>query len=135
MSEEKKDNRDLAEELRELGEQVEKLVRSSLASERAKELRNDIAKGMQEIGTQMQSAIKTIGDNPKVQEFAERGQQAVDQARESKAMQDFQEALARGIAQLNEQLSNFASRVTQSPSSDSEPNTGATTRLDPDKDK
>jgi heparin binding hemagglutinin HbhA len=136
-----KPQNDLANELRELGQQIEQLVRSSIDSDRAKEVQRDITNGMVEIGTQMQSALKAIADNPQVQQLAERGQQAIEQAQQNPAIKDFQEALARGISQLNDQLSAFVSRTTNPPpagpssqpiniETDSEPNTGPTTRLD-----
>ncbi len=136
-----KPQNDLASELRELGQQIEQLIRSSIDSDRAKDVQRDITNGMVEIGTQVQSALKAIGDSPHVQQFAERGQQALEQAQQSPAIKDFQEALSRGIAQLNDQLSAFVSRTTSPPpagpssqsiniENDSEPNTGSTTRLD-----
>ncbi len=134
---------DLATELRELGQQLEHAVRSTLESERAQAVRRDIASGLREIGTQLQHAVESIKDDPRVQRLAERGQQAVQQAQETQAAKDFQEALARGIAQLNEQLATFISRTqtstppvtgTQSvPIEHDTPATGETTRLDPDK--
>lgn len=130
---------DLAAELRELGQQIEQAIRTALASERAKQLQADVANGMKEIGTQVQQAVKAIQENPRMQDLADRGQHAVDRARESKAAHDLQEALARGIAQLNDQLSNFVQRLRtedaaagSTPSEPTTPSTGETTRLDPD---
>lgn len=141
---------DLGSELRELGQQLEQAVRSALESDRARQVQADIASGMKEIGAQLQTAMKAIQDNPRVQHFVQRGEQAVDQAQHSKAAQDLQDSLARGIAMLNEQLSGFVTRLNQegttppsssaTPSSSSgattdtssSPATGETTRLDPD---
>jgi heparin binding hemagglutinin HbhA len=132
---------DLASELRELGQQIEAAVRSAIQSDKAKQLQQDVSSGMKEIGSQLQAAIKSIQDNPQFQGMVERGEQAVSQAQQSKAAQDFKETLARGVAQLNEQLSAFISRMNQpvppaqSPTPDEgpAPATGETTRLDPDK--
>ena len=129
---------DLGDELRELGQQLEQMVRSTLQSERAQEIQRDIANGLREVSTQMQSALKSIGESPQVQQLAERGQKAIEQAQDSQVVKEFQEALARGIAQLNEQLAAFANRSTTPPPStgatnisiDPEPSTGETTRLD-----
>lgn len=138
---------DLGSELRELGQQLEQAVRSALESDRAKQVQSDIASGMKEIGAQIQHAMKALQDNPKVQELVQKGEQAVGQAQQSKAVQDLQETLARGLAMLNEQLSGFVSRVRQepgpgatttppagsaTPAAGDAPATGETTRLDPD---
>lgn len=127
---------DLANELRELGQQIEQTVRTALESDKAKQLQTDISAGMREIGSQLQHAMKAIQDNPQVQQFVQRGEQAVSQAQQSKVAQDFQESLARGIAMLNDQLAGFVTRLRQGehgtpPASDSAA-TGETTRLDPD---
>jgi paraquat-inducible protein B len=122
---------DLAGELRELGQQIEHAVRSAMESERAKQLQGDIASGMKEIGVQMQSALKAIQDDERIKQLAERGQQALSQAQQSQAAKDFQEALSRGISQLNDQMAAFVTRLQHS-SSDSA-TTGETTRLDDDK--
>lgn len=129
---------DLAEELRELGHQIEQTIRSALESDRARQLQNDVASGMREIGAQLQNAMKAIQENPQVKELIQRGEQAVSQAQQSKVAHDFQETLARGVAMLNEQLAGFVSRMRTSaeapppPPPDESAATGETTRLDPD---
>jgi molecular chaperone GrpE (heat shock protein) len=127
---------DLASELRELGQQIEQAVRGALETDRAKQVQSDIAAGMREIGAQLQHTVKAIQESPQVQQLVQRGEQAVSQAQQSKAAQDFQESLARGVALLNEQLANFVTRLRQPDSDASTPpadaSTGETTRLDPD---
>ena len=130
---------DLASELRELGQQLETAVRSAIQSDKARQIQQDVSSGMKEIGTQLQAAFKAIQENPRFQDLVGRGEQAVTQAQQSKAAQDFQESLSRGIAQLNEQLAAFAARMRQPeapadtpPAEGSPPATGETTRLDPD---
>jgi len=123
---------DLANELRELGQQLEHTVRSALESERAQQLQKDIMVGMKEIGTQMQSALKAIQEDERLRNLAERGQQAINQAQQSQTAKEFQEALTRGISQLNDQLSTFVTRL-QSSSEPTPPATGETTKLDEDK--
>ncbi|MEI8308083.1 MAG: hypothetical protein WCF99_13570 [Chloroflexales bacterium] len=121
----------ISEELHELGQQIEQAVRSALETERAQQLQRDIAAGMQEIGSQMQSALKAIQDDERVKDLAERGQQALSQAQQSQAAKDFQEALTRGISQLNDQMAAFVSRLQHT--SDDSATTGETTHLDEDK--
>lgn len=137
---------DLGNELRELGQQLEAAVRSAIQSDKAKQVQQDVSSGMKEIAAQLQSAFKAIQENPRVHELVERGEQAVSQAQQSKVAQDFRETLARGIAQLSDQLAAFATRMRQAEadaSSSAEtppatgtpttgtPATGETTRLDP----
>ncbi|MEI7769635.1 MAG: hypothetical protein WCI67_06600 [Chloroflexales bacterium] len=122
---------DLGSELRELGQQLEHTVRTALEGERARQIQSDITAGVQEIGTQLQSAIKAIQEDERIKQLAERGQQAIIQARQSQATKDFQEALTRGISQLNDQLAAFVTRLQQPTGGSAE--TGDTTHLDKDK--
>jgi BMFP domain-containing protein YqiC len=138
-----KDSSDLLKELREMGQQLETAFRTAIESERAKQLQQDIVGGVRELATQVQSAVKSMQDNPRVQQAEQRGRQAVEQARESKVVQDIQETIVSGLAQLNTQLRKVVERIeneankpsgptTQNVPVEHEPpaSTGETTRLD-----
>jgi glutamate-1-semialdehyde aminotransferase len=133
----------LADELRELGQQLEQAFRTAIESDRFKTMQRDLLAGMRELGVQMQNAAQRIQQDPNVHNMAVKGQQAVKQAQDSPAVRDFQEMMTRGIAQLNEQLAAFVARQreqndtaapptkSQSVPIEQEPNTSETTRLDP----
>lgn len=133
-------HRDLGTEMRELGQQLEQAFKSALESDRAKQMQADVASGMKEISVQIQHAMKAIQENPQIQQLVDRGEQAVAQAQQSKAIQDVQDSLARGLALLNEQIAGVVTRLRsesgQTPPPDGGPDagpaTGETTRLDPD---
>jgi heparin binding hemagglutinin HbhA len=137
-----KDSGDLLNELREMGQQLETAFRAAIQSDRAKQLQKDLAGGVREITEQLKTAAKTVQNDTRFQQAEERGRQAVAQARESKVVQDIQETLVSGIAQLNEQLRKVVDRLqseVNSPSGSSAQNvpvddqsaaTGETTRLD-----
>ena len=138
-----KDSSDLMKELREMGQQLETAFRTAVQSDRAKQLQQDIVGGVRELATQVQSAVKTLQDDPRVQQAEQRGRQAVEQARDSKVVQDIQETFVSGLAQLNAQLRKVVDRLenevnkpastpTQNVPVEREPPaaTGETTRLD-----
>ena len=140
-----KDSGDLLSELREMGQQLEMAFRAAIQSERAKQLQKDLAGGVHEITEQLKTAAKTVQNDTRFQQAEERGRQAVAHARESKVVQDIQETLVTGIAQLNEQLRKVVDRLQSDvnpPSSDSSAQnvpvddesaaTGETTRLKDD---
>lgn len=105
--------KDLAAELRELGVQLEQTFRTVVESEQAKALKDNLALGFQEIGKQVQAGIKQLQENPKVQELADRGQNAVHQAQQSQAFKDFQDTLIAGLGQLNDRLSEFVTKLEE----------------------
>jgi hypothetical protein len=130
-------------ELREMGQQLETAFRTAIESDRAKQLQQDIVGGVRELAGQVQSAVKSLQENPRVQQAEQRGRQAVEQARESKVVQDIQETIVSGLAQLNAQLrkvveriENEATKPSGSPAQnvpveqEPPPATGETTRLD-----
>jgi len=137
-----KDSGDLLDELREMGQQLETAFRAAIQSDRAKQLQKDLAGGVREITEQLKTAAKTVQSDTRFQQAEERGRQSVAQARESKVVQDIQETLVSGIAQLNEQLRKVVDRLqneVNAPSSgpaaqdvpvdDQSAATGETTRL------
>jgi hypothetical protein len=137
-----KDTSDLLKELREMGQQLETAFRTAVQSERAKQLQQDIVGGVREVAGQVQSAVKTLQADPRVQQAEQRGRQAVEQARESKVVQDIQETVVSGLAQLNVQLRKLVERLESEvnkpsgspaqnvPVEHEPPATGETTRLD-----
>jgi heparin binding hemagglutinin HbhA len=140
-----KDSGDLLNELREMGQQLETAFRAAIQSDRAKQLQKDLTGGVREITEQLKTAAKTVQNDTRFQQAEERGRQAVAQARESKVVQDIQETLVSGIAQLNEQLRKVVDRLqsevnapSSGPSSQNVPvddesaATGETTRLKDD---
>ena len=137
-----KDNPDLMNELREMGQQFEALFRAAVENDRTKQLRRDLSGGVRELTSQVRETVKTVQNNPQVQQAEERGRQAFNQAQQSKVAQDVQETMVAGIAQLNSQLRKLVGKVEpdsddkQTPhSSDSQdppqgPVTGPTKKLD-----
>ena len=135
---------DLLKELREMGQQLETAFRTAIESDRAKQLQQDIVGGVRELAQQVQSAVKSLQDNPRVQQAEERGRQALEQARDSKVVQEVQETIVSGLGQLNSQLRKVVERIEREVNSASVPSqnvpvehdapaTGETTRLDEDK--
>jgi hypothetical protein len=132
---------DLTSELREMGQQLEAAFRAAIESDRAKQLQRDLVGGVREVSSQIQTTLRSLQSNPRVQQAEERGRQVLSQARESKVMQDLQETIVSGIAQLNDQLRKLVDRLesdqpgqTGAPAQqvpiEREPTTGETTRLD-----
>lgn len=138
-----KETPDFATELRELGQQFEAVFRAAIESERAKQLQRDLSNGVRELTSQVQETLKNLQDDPRVIRAEERGRELLQQAQESKVVQELQETLVTGIAQLNVQLRKVAERLENPPASGTppspsqqvpieheRPNTDETTRLD-----
>jgi hypothetical protein len=138
-----KETPDIVGELREMGQQLEAVFRAAVESDRTKQLQRDLAGGFRELTHQVQSALKSVQENPRVQQAEERGREVFSQAQQSKVVQDVQETVITGIAQLNEQLRKIVDRLEHEPGdtppapkqdvkveTEPPPSTNETTRLD-----
>lgn len=140
------------EQMRLLGQQMEQTARTLIASERSHEVQQQIRTGMEAFFAQMQQAAKTVQEDPRVKDMAERGQQSLGDVQQNQAVRDLQQTLANGLAYFNEQFKELSARISNrsSDSASSKPTaqqvpidieedtpgpaTGPTTRLDPDVD-
>lgn len=136
---------DLLDELRVLGQNVEKAVRTTVDTARIHSVQRDVVAGMQEFFHRMQETAQRFQQNQSVQNLTERGQQALNQAQESQVARDIQETLARVVAYSNQQLQEFTERRQRAEQQSSTttqrvpiadestpPVTGQTVRLDED---
>ena len=130
---------ELQNELREMGRQLEAAFRTTLESDKAKRVQADLTAGVREITKQVRIAVENAQTNPQVQEVEQRGREVIKQASENKLVQDVQDMVLTGVAQLNVQLRKLVERMeaeveqarshTQSHQVpiDHEPDTGAST--------
>ena len=112
-NEQTRETPDLVNELREMGQQLESMFRAFVESDRARQLQRDLAGGVQEISKQVQVALRSAQSNPRFQQAEERGRQVLSQAQQSKLVNDVQEALVNGLAQLNEQIKRATERLQE----------------------
>lgn len=108
-----RDSNDLVGELREMGSQIEAVLRAAVESDRAKQIQKDLAGGVRELTSQVQQALRSLQTNPRVQQAEERGRQAFSQAQQSKFAADVQDALITGLGQINTQLQKVVARMEQ----------------------
>ena len=116
MTEEKKPDSELMDELESLGTQLVAAVRSLWDSDESRQLRQEIGDGFVQIGQQVDDAIKTAQESEAAQEFKTQVQETVDKARESDIAGKLQENLVSGLHQLNTELG----KLVTSPDSSSE---------------
>lgn len=102
---------DLASELREMAQQIETAFRTAIESDRAKQLQQDLTNGFRELSSNVKSTIDSLQEDPRVKQAEQRGREVLEQARDSKVLQDLQETIVNGISQLNEQLRKLIEKI------------------------
>jgi hypothetical protein len=126
---------DLVNELREMGQQLESMFRAFVESDRARQLQRDLAGGVQEITKQVQIALRSAQSNPRFQQAEERGRQVLSQAQQSKLVNDVQEALVHGLAQLNDQIKRATERLQEDERSNASSRTAQQVPIDVDENQ
>ncbi len=119
MSEEKRPESDLADQLRELGRQLGLALRAAWESEQRQQLEKEIGEGLKDLGKQIEQAVAAAKASPQTQKVKEQMGRVVETARQSEAVQEMREGLAAGLRELNEELRKLVEKIQQKQGSDS----------------
>jgi len=116
MTEERKSDSGMLEELHALGQQLSTAVKGMWESEDNRKLRQEIGEGFMELGQQVDAAISTAQESEAAKQFSGQVKEAVDRARESDLADEFERGLATGLHELNRGISSFlASTESKAP--------------------
>lgn len=104
MSEQPPSEVDLAQELRELGEQLKKAIRVARDHPQTKEFERQISQAVNDLGAQIDRAVKSAKEDERVKKVGEQVKQAAQSVKEGGAPEDIARGLAKGVRALNEQI-------------------------------
>jgi hypothetical protein len=121
MTEERKPDSELMDELESLGTQLVAAVKSLWDSDESRQLRQEIGDGFVQLGQQVDEAIKTAQDSEAAQEFKAQVQVTVDKARQSDIAGKLQQNLVSGLHQLNTELGKLVTSHEPSSEAPEEP--------------
>ena len=95
---------DLAQELRELGEQIKKAFSVAREHPQTKEFERQITQAVSDIEAEIQRAAKSVQEHEPVRKAGEQVKQTAQSFRESGATEDILRGIAKGVRALNEQI-------------------------------
>ncbi len=104
MSEQPPQEVDLAQELRELGEQLKKAIRVARDHPQTKEFERQIAQAVTDLSAQIDRAVKGAKEGERMKKVGEQVKQAAQSVKEGGAPDDIARGLAKGVRALNEQI-------------------------------
>jgi len=104
MSEPQSQETDLAQELRELGEQLKRAIRAARDHPHTKEFERQISQAVTDLGAQIDRAVQSAKGDERVKKAGEQVKQAAQSVKESSAPEDIAHGLAKGVRALNEQI-------------------------------
>lgn len=104
MSEQQPQEVDLAQELRELGEQLKKAIRVARDHPQLREFERQISQAVADLSAQIDHSVRGAREDERVKKAGEQVKQAAQSVKESGATDDIARGLAKGVQALNEQI-------------------------------
>ncbi len=107
MSTQQPEETDLAQELRELGQQLKRAIGVAAQYRKTKEFEQKIAQAAQELTAQIDRVVKAAKDRATVDPIKRAGERVKETAqafKESGVKEDFERGLAKSVRLLNEQI-------------------------------
>ncbi len=104
MSEQQPQEVDLAQELRELGEQLKKALRVARDHPQTKEFEHQISQAVADLAAQIDRAVQAARGDERMKKAGEQIKQAAQSVKGSGASDDITRGLAKGVQALNEQI-------------------------------
>lgn len=95
---------DLAQELRELGEQLKRAFQVAREHPQTKEFERQITQAVKDLSAEIERAVKTTRDDERVKQAETHVREAVQSVKEGGAKEDIERGFAKGVRALNEQI-------------------------------
>ncbi len=95
---------DLAQELRELGEQIKRAFVVAREHPKTKEMEQEIVQAIGKLEAEIQRAVKSAQANDSVKKAGEQVKQTAQSVRDAGAAEDIARGIAKGVRALNDQI-------------------------------
>jgi len=112
---------EIVDELKELGRQLQALIRTAAQSDTTKELEQEISKGIHEVSHQVDTALKQVRDTRAAKDLGTQVQKVVESPQVAEVAQEIRTGLVRGLQELNAQLRKVAARAEEETEGSGEP--------------
>jgi ABC-type branched-subunit amino acid transport system substrate-binding protein len=104
MTEQQPQEFDLAQELRELGEQLKRAIQVARDHPQTKEFERQVTQAVNDLGAEIDRALKSAREDKRVKKAETHVKEAVQSIQEGGAKEDIERGLAKGVRALNEQI-------------------------------
>lgn len=95
---------DLAQELRELGEQLKRAFQVAREHPQTKEFERQVTQAVKDLGAEIDRALKSAREDEHVQKAESHVREAVQSVKDGGAKEDIERGFAKGVRALNEQI-------------------------------
>jgi chromosome segregation ATPase len=111
MSEPTKQDRPVAEELKELGRQIASAVRSVASSGDVRQLGSEVRDGLNAMVAEVDAMLAKLREREEMQQVRAKAERVADSFRTGEAQREVRSELAAALRTLNEQLSKLSERL------------------------
>lgn len=125
MSEEPKVERNIADELGKLGQQVADAIKAAWESEDRKKLQAEIAEGFQKFGKEVSEATEKASESATAKDLRQKAEKVVGEIRESDVVDDVRKGLLTGLDALNRELGKLLEKLEPKPAAEAPTETPA----------
>jgi len=101
--------RSIADELRELGQQLSAALKAAWESEERLELQREISEGLLALGEQIEEVARRARESEALQEAETDVKEAVAKAKRSDVVQNLRQGLVDGLQSINRELARLTS--------------------------
>ncbi len=115
MDEQKPEELNLAQELRELGRQIKEAVRVAREHPQTKDFERQVNQAVNQMGVDIDHALRAAQRDEHVQKAGTQVKQAAQSFKGSGAGQDIERGLAKGMRALNEQIRRAIQEAEKQP--------------------
>ncbi len=112
---------DLADEFRNLGENLTNLLRSAWESEERRKLQSEIESGLRELNTSLRQAANEFEQSPSGQKLKTEVNELRDRVRAGEVQEDLRQELVAVLQRINTELQKARRRQPSEPESGGEP--------------
>jgi ElaB/YqjD/DUF883 family membrane-anchored ribosome-binding protein len=113
---------EIMDQLRELGNNLERVIRQAWESETGRELREQFSAGLKEVTTQVEGAVESARNSESVQNLGDQARDAWRSTVGDESAVKLREGIGEALESLNERINDLVETIPTHSASDEETN-------------
>ena len=111
MSEGQNVERNIADELERLGQQLAKTAKAAWESDERKKLQSEITTGVQRFGQEISDAVNKAAESEQAKEFKTRATKMADDVQKTDVIEEVRKGILVGLEAINRELGKLLERM------------------------
>jgi predicted TIM-barrel fold metal-dependent hydrolase len=115
MSEEPKVDRNIADELGKLGQQVASAAKTVWESEERRKLQTELTRGIEKFSEELSATLDKAAEREEVKELRVKAEKVVEEVREADVIEEIRKGILAGLEVLNRELGKLVEKLDVTP--------------------